>query len=124
MGQCKRCARNGVLREGGSIGVCSQHAKRKCLICGAPSLGEEMCAPHEHQAEIMRWTAKSQFRVLDPDDAIDEMELRHSKLQESKFLAHQSIEIMFRALHGAVQAIWGVPAAGPEPEADEQRKAA
>lgn len=124
MSICKRCARNGMKREGGDLGVCRQHRTRKCLVCKAPSLGEEMCAAHTHQAELLRWTAKSQFRVIDPDDQIDETEIRLSKLAEAKFLAHESVEIMFRAWHGAILAMFGKPEAGPEPEADEQKKAA
>lgn len=124
MALCKRCALNGAHRNGGDLGICKMHAKTKCQVCGAASLGAELCTAHTYQAELARWLAKSQLRVIDPEDTLDYEEIRREKLMQSKFLAHESVEVLFRALHGALQAIWGHPAIEPPPAAEEKRKAA
>lgn len=105
MAMCRRCVANGVQRQGGNFGVCKYHARTKCRVCGEASLGEEMCAAHAHAAEIMRWKAKSQFRMS--EDAIttaDEVELRKARLSEAKFMAHQAVEVMFHAFLGTIVA--------------------
>lgn len=123
MGLCKRCALNGLRRNGGDLGVCKNHAKTKCRICGAPSLGAELCTAHAHQADLARWLAKANLRVIDPEDTFDMEEIRRERLMQAKFLAHESVEIMFRALHAAIQAIWG-QSTMPESQKKEHGKAA
>lgn len=110
MAMCRRCASNGVHREGGQFGVCKYHARTKCQVCGDASLGEQLCASHAHAAELMRWKAQSQFRMQ--NDAIkvaDDVELRKARLNEAKFLAHQALEVAFHSLLGAVVAVWAHP---------------
>ena len=119
MALCKRCAKNGREQDGGSIGVCRQHAKTKCLICRAASLGEELCAAHAHQEELARWTAQANLRVIDPAAEMDLAEIRREKLMQAKFMAHQAVEVFFSGLLGAVQALWG-----SNDEETDERKAA
>jgi hypothetical protein len=121
MAFCRKCLSNGMRRDGGDLGVCAQHRKGKCLICRAPSLGHEMCAAHEHEVELRRWAARANLKVMDPAGAHIDFELRDSLLQEAKFHAHESVEVFFRALHLAIQAIWGRPEVSQD---DDQRKAA
>lgn len=64
----------------------------------------------------MRWKARAEFRVVDTYAEIDHAEIRKAKLQNAKFLAHESIEIFFQAMHEAVQAIWGHPEVETESE--------
>lgn len=110
MAICRRCIANGVQRQGGQFGVCRYHARTKCQVCGEASLGEQLCAAHAHAAEIMRWKAKSQFRMQsDAREAADDVELRRARLGEAKFLAHQAIEVAFHSLLGAVVAVWAEP---------------
>jgi len=122
MALCKRCALNGTRRNGGELGICRTHAKTKCQICGAPSLGAQLCMSHAHQEELMRWKRRAQLESFDMEHEFDLLEIRKEKLQEAKFLAHQSVETFFRAMHQATQAIWGTPAVPAE--RDPGRKAA
>lgn len=122
MAICKRCALNGRNRNGGPLGICKMHARTKCQICGAASLGAELCTAHAHQEELQRWEARSQFRIVDPDAQLDLAEIRREKLIAAKFLAHQAVEEFFRALLQVMQALYGQPAS--EPPADEKKKAA
>lgn len=115
---CKPCARNGRKVNGGDLGYCANHRRTKCLVCRAPSLGEELCAAHAHAVETRRWIAQSQFRVIDQDSEIDLAEIRKSKLQEAKFLTHQAVEVLFRAMFNAIEAMYG------NPETDEEKEAA
>lgn len=125
MPMCRRCLKNGRKIDGGEIGVCKQHARTRCHVCGAASLGEELCSAHTHQAELARWMAESQLRVVDPEDELDLEEIRHAKLMEAKFMAHKAVEVFFRSMLLAVTAIWGQPTRdqGP-PAAEAKRKAA
>ena len=116
---CKRCAKNAVQRDGGKLGICNRHSKTKCLICDQPSLGEEMCAVHTHQSEIIRWTAKANFRRLEIADEIDSLAIRKEGLQQAKFLAHEAVEVFFRSLLGAMIAMHGAL-----DDVEEERKAA
>lgn len=109
MALCRKCFINGTKRDGGGIGVCQRHVKTKCQICGGASLGEPMCVAHTHAADLMRWKAKSQFRVVDPKDQVDDIGLRKERLMESKFLAHQAIDVIFHSLLGTVVTLWGEP---------------
>lgn len=110
MAMCRRCITNGVDRDGGQFGVCKSHARTKCQVCGCASLGAQLCAAHEHEAEVMRWKAKSQFRIEDSAIEIaDNIELRKARLGEAKFLAHQALEVAFQSLLGAAVAVWTPP---------------
>lgn len=122
MALCKRCAINGRKRDGGNLGICNQHAKTKCQVCGAPSLGAELCTAHAHQEELLRWQAKAEFRLIEPAADFDLAEIRREKLTAAKFLAHQAVEEFFRALLGVMSALYGDPKAIPP--AEEERKAA
>jgi len=118
MSLCKRCALNGDRREGGDFGVCKLHAKARCRFfdCKAKTLGHELCAAHTHQAELARWKAKANLRIVDPEEELDLEEIRHEKLMQAKFHAHEAVEIFFRSIHLTIQAIWGSPEIPSEPE--------
>lgn len=109
MALCKRCALNGDRRDGGGLGVCKIHAKSKCRAagCEAKTLGAELCTAHAHELDIARWTARAQLRVLEPGADLDQAELRREKLNRAKFLAHEAVEVFFRSLLEASQAIHG-----------------
>lgn len=121
MALCRRCALNGNRRDGGGLGVCKIHAKSRCRFygCETKTLGDELCAAHTHQAELARWRAKAELRVVEPQDEIDIAEIRREKLMRAKFLAHQSIEELFRSLLQVSQALYGEPTQ----ENDEQKAA-
>lgn len=104
---CRPCYKNGRKVDGGELGVCKSHRKRKCSTCPALSLGEEFCASCAGRIELMRWQAKAEFRVVNPTDELDDLEIRREKLQQAKFMAHQAIEIMFHSMLSAIKAIWG-----------------
>lgn len=117
---CRRCARNGDRRYGGTLGVCKIHAKSKCRYfgCKARSLGEELCSAHAHDVDQARWKARAEFRVIDPGTDLDQIELRKEKLQRAKFLAHESVEVFFQSLLQVSQALYG------DLDENDERKAA
>jgi len=104
---CKRCAGNGVRREGGPLGICWKHQQRKCQICGAVSAGEELCITCGKAAEIKRWEAEANLKLIDPDHGDLILALRRERLMQAKFHAHRSGEVLFRGLLLSVEALWG-----------------
>lgn len=107
---CKICSRHGSSRDGGSVGLCWQHVKRKCGVCHRPSAGEELCTGCAHDVEVKRWTARAEFRLMDREvvERMDALaEARREKLFRGKFLFHEAVEVFYAGLLCVFQAVWG-----------------
>lgn len=104
---CKTCYANRVSRDGGQFGLCWQHKKTKCRLCGELSGGSSLCIPCAHDEDVARWKAESSPIFFDSDHEYVQIQLRKEKLAESKYHIHRATEIVFRALVLVVEAIWG-----------------
>jgi len=128
MAYCRICHHQGVKVEGGPIGVCFRHAQRRCDQCGGVSLGEELCAVCENRvAALRREVAARDPLNISPDEDLDVEEMRRLRLHQSKLFFHEAVEVVFRGLLAALQALHGAKRGGaavlplPKPE---KRKAA
>src|ERR1051326_278171 len=122
---CKICLRNQNQRNGGSIGLCWQHAKARCHICGGSSAGERNCIGCERKGDVERWKARANLRLIDPERELDFAQARREKLMQAKFHFHEAVEVLFQGFLRALEAIWGeIPSDQPEPPAVAQKKAA
>jgi len=128
MAYCRICYYQGVKIDGGPIGVCFKHAQRRCAQCGGVSLGEELCAVCENSvAALRREVAARNPHVLDPGEVLDVDEMRRARLHQSKLFFHEAVEVVFRGLLAALQALHGAKRGGaavlPLPQ-HQKRKAA
>lgn len=106
MALCRRCLKNGTRREGGSFGVCPEHRKTKCIICGGRSLGEEFCSIHAHEVQLAHWKARAEVRVISREQELDGLEIRREKLMESKRYFHEAVEVLFQGAVHLLIAVW------------------
>lgn len=126
MENCKICLRNGVVRNGGTLGLCWTHAKRRCRNpnCGKFSDGQEHCVECAYAVDLQRWKARATLRVLDPHAQELEIGLRRERLMEAKFHYHEAVEVLFRGLVVAAEALWGeLQPAEPEPQEEHPEAA-
>lgn len=124
MSECGPCKRNGQRREGGPMGLCFRHQKQCCRICGAYSLGDELCVRCKCEDDIIRWQ-EAAMRVIDPEDWETDQKLRREKLWRAKYHVHKAIEILFRGLEMSTEAVWGnLKKDEPKESAREVKKAA
>lgn len=112
---CRPCRSSGVRKDGGSIGLCWDHIKRRCRDCGSSSNGNKECTKCAHDADISRWTALAEMRTFDQEQMAEIDEVRKEKLHRSRMLAHQGVEVLFQSLIGVVQAIYGAPPIEKQP---------
>lgn len=104
---CKQCYRNRIRREGGEFGLCWQHKKTKCRLCGELSAGKLYCVSCEHDSDIARWRAESKPSYFDEDHEFLQAQLRKEKLSEAKYHVYRAVEIIFRAMVLTMEALWG-----------------
>lgn len=104
---CKVCLRNGTSRDGGTLGLCWQHIRRKCRTCGAASAGEENCTRCAYAVDVARWKARANHLHLTQDAAWEVDALRLELLCQAKFHFHEAVEVICRGLLLALQAIHG-----------------
>lgn len=105
---CKPCYyTNRIRRDGGEFALCWQHKKTKCRLCKEISAGKLYCAKCEHEVDILRWKRESGPTFYDDDHEFLQVQLRKQKLLESKYHLHRAVEVAYRALSLAVEAIWG-----------------
>lgn len=124
---CRICARNGIRRDGGRIGLCWQHARRRCDVCGEASAGERTCTACAHNVDAERWKAHSNplYFYQGYDAEMDAM--RAEKLLQCKQHLHEAVEVLCRAFLLVVEAVHGAAPAHDTPDGDspeEFRKAA
>jgi hypothetical protein len=113
---CRICSKSGLRRAGGTVGLCWQHLRRKCLVCGRASAGKQTCTACDNAADVERWKARATFRAYDWDRQMEFADARREKLWESKRHFHEAVEVLFQGLFYALQAIWGMaPRAEREP---------
>lgn len=121
---CKPCARNHQRRDGGTVGLCWQHVRRRCGVCGGPSAGEELCTVCAHGVDVARWTARAELRTWDTDRDAEFYDARQEKLMQSKFFFHEAVEVLFRGFLGVLRALWGEPPKAEKPEHEEDHREA
>ncbi len=95
---CKPCYANRTRRDGGDLGLCWQHKKSKCQICGALSAGNRYCSTCDHKENILRMQAESQPLYSDDDHKYINNELREQKLTEARYHAFRAVEVLFRSI--------------------------
>lgn len=122
--QCRVCIRNRTRREGGTVGLCWQHIKRRCGVCGGASAGEELCVGCAHQVDVSRWTARAELRQWDTGRDLEFYEARREELLRSKFFFHEAVEVLFQGFLGILKAVWGEPPKREAPPGLESREAA
>lgn len=91
------------------MGLCWEHVRGTCRACGGPSNGAEYCTTCEHEMDVMRWTARAEFRTRDWQMEREQelYEARREKIMRSTFLFHEAVEVLAEGLLGVVQALHG-----------------
>lgn len=108
---CTTCLRMGRQRNGGEIGLCWTHAKRRCANpnCGKPSAGKEFCSECAYGADIKRWSARANLRLWEEERMEEFYAARKEKIMQSKFHFHEAVEVFTRGLLYVLEAIWSLP---------------
>lgn len=106
---CKPCLGVGTRRDGHDLGLCWQHRRAKCRLCGELSAGKPYCVKCEHDADIERWKAESRAPWLERERDFDDLQirLRKERLADAKYHTHRAVEILFRGMVLTLEAIWG-----------------
>lgn len=109
MRACATCRTNRTTRDGGTIGLCWEHIKKRCRNCGEISNGKSECMKCAHEVDLARWTALSEMRRYDEERMAEIEEVRKEKMHKARVLAHEAVEILFQSLISVVQAVHGKP---------------
>lgn len=116
MGACVVCLQQGQHADGGRLGVCWRHRRKRCSMCGRRTLGREFCSYCSASVDFKRWEFQARQPHLVEAGRLEELrELRHEKLWVASHLLHLAVEQFVMGMRTALVALYGDPGPHVDP---------